>query len=168
VPLQVYAESYTLSGCTTARYCGVFRRVAAQCLCDECENCPNMELARPGWTDATLCDGAPIYQLEGGEGLVLYRYMPWRGGSQWAVTDSDDGVHRCGGGSQYYHSRLADSDLAPSAPDAVIYGWSDPGGYDSTNEQGAFSGGTINIVMGDRPLEQPSPGDGGHRRTQAE
>ena len=65
--LQAYADSYTLSGCSTAARCGVFGRVAAHCTDPSgYGSCPGGADARPGWTDATLCDGAPVYQRRGG------------------------------------------------------------------------------------------------------
>jgi hypothetical protein len=82
----VYADSYTLSGCSEAQYCGVFHRVAAHCAGGR--YCPGGASARPGWSDATLCDGAPAYQLAGG-GAVLFRRMLSGSSTRWWVGDSD-------------------------------------------------------------------------------
>eukprot|EP01043_Picozoa_sp_COSAG02_P077837 COSAG02_NODE_17240_length_1018_cov_3.043526_1_plen_184_part_00 len=153
---QVYADSYTLSGCSDAQYCGVFHRVAAHCAVAGGSHCPGGDYARPGWSDATLCDGAPAYQLAGGD-AVLYRYMLGdnRGSNQWSVADSSR-LADCGGSTYmyrtyYYHSAtlsgISGSNPQPSAlpPDAAGYGWSEPGGYDDgDNGQGA-----VHIVAGD-------------------
>lgn len=132
---QVYADSYTLSGCREAQYCGVFRRVAAHCAGGD--NCPGGASARPGWSDATLCDGAPVYQLAGGGaagGAVLFRFMFSGGRTQWFVGPSSH-LGDCAGGNNYY---VSDRLSAIWPPDAAGYGWSDPGGY-----------GSVHIVVGD-------------------
>jgi len=142
----VYADSYTLSGCSDAQYCGVFHRVAAHCAGGD--YCPGGAGARPGWSDATLCDGAPAYQLAGG-GAVLYRVMYSGGRTEWVVGPSD----RLGDctPSGYSHasaqlSGISGSNPQPSAlpPDAAGYGWSEPGGYDDSYGEGA-----VHIVAGD-------------------
>jgi hypothetical protein len=142
----VYADSYTLSGCSVAQYCGVFRRVAAHCAGGD--SCPGGASARPGWSDATLCDGAPAYQLAGG-GAVLYRRMNSGGSTRWYVGPSDRLGDCNPNGIRYYYysatlSGISGSNLQPSAlpPDAAGYGWSDPGGYDG-------GGGDVHIVAGD-------------------
>jgi hypothetical protein len=141
---QVWFDSYTLSGCHTAEYCGVFHRVAAHCASGR--TCPGGDLARPGWSDATLCDGAPAYQRAGG-GAMLYHY-----GTYWAVGGSGTDSSALGdcqsAGRQYYSSKeISGSDQQPSPlpPDAAGYGWSDPGGYEygTRNTDGA-----IHIVAG--------------------
>eukprot|EP01043_Picozoa_sp_COSAG02_P033912 COSAG02_NODE_2341_length_9104_cov_2.666185_4_plen_347_part_00 len=139
---QVYADSYTLSGCSTAEYCGVFRRVAAHCAGGR--YCPGGASARPGWSDATLCDGAPAYQLAGG-GAVLYRYMDSDGSTRWVVGASS-ALGDCS--SNYYNSdylsAVSGSNPQPPSwpPDVAGYGWSDPGGFSSGH-------GVVHIVAGD-------------------
>ena len=139
----MYADSYTLSGCSEAQYsedCGVFHRVAAHCAGGDF--CPGGRYARPGWSDATLCDGAPAYQLAGG-GAVLFRYMDSGGRTQWLVGPSS-ALGNCYPNSIYYTSAwlsgISGSNPQPSAlpPDAAGYGWSEPGGYYS-----------VHIVAGD-------------------
>ena len=129
----MYADSYTLSGCATAEYCGVFHRVAAHC-------------AGGGscGSDAALCDGAPAFQRAGG-GAVLYR---WTGGgyTNWFVGPSER-LGDCNLDDYIYSSRgISGSNSQPSLlpPDAAGYGWSDPGGYDNGGNEG-----TIHIVAGD-------------------
>lgn len=140
--LQLYADSYTLSGCHTTANCGVFRRVAAHCTSGD--YCPGGQYARPRWTDATLCDGAPVYQRQGGaaDGAVLFRMMYIDAGATvWFVGPSDK-LGDCYSTNVVYSSNEGPLS-GPYPPDSVIYGWSDPGGYDTGGQ------GTIHIVAGD-------------------
>ena len=98
-------------------------------------SCPGGDYARPGWTDATLCDGAPVYQRRGGgavDGAVLYRRRVSDDGSTYWLVGPSERLADCYGryayGDSYYWSG---SNPGPSsyAPDAPGYGWSDPGGY---------------------------------------
>ena len=153
-----FADSYTLSGCATAAHCGVFGRVAAHCT-DPMGwgRCPGGDYARPGWTDATLCDGAPVYQRRGGgaDGAVLFRWRWSDGSTAWLVGPSTT-LADCYGGygynGNYYYFWSGSIPGPPSyAPDAAGYGWSDPGGYDSQNGEGP-----VHIVAGG------GGGGGGH------
>ena len=159
-----FADSYTLSGCSTAAHCGVFGRVAAQCTDPTgYGHCPGGDYARPGWTDATLCDGAPVYQRQGGgaDGAVLVRWRPrlepttrtfWVVGSSAALADCggyyypSNSRNYCYGG---YFSSVPIPGPPSYAPDAAGYGWSDPGGLDSGE-------GPVHIVAGG------GGGGGGH------
>lgn len=143
-----FADSYTLNGCRDPAFCGVFRRVDAHCVDHARGHCPSGRHARPGWTDATLCDAAPVYQRGADSyGPVLFRYWDSSDGSSvWGVGNSDvladcDTV----GHNFEYYSRYSDpsSGLPFSSPDAAIYGWGDHSGY-----------GGLHIVAGD--------GGGGH------
>ena len=145
----MYADSYTLSGCSEAQYsedCGVFHRVAAHCAGGDF--CPGGRYARPGWSDATLCDGAPAYQLVGG-GAVLFRVMYSGSSTRWWVGDSS-ALGTCYVSNWYYASArlsaISGSNPQPPSwpPDAAGYGWSEPGGYNSHDNQGA-----VHIVAGD-------------------
>eukprot|EP01052_Picozoa_sp_SAG31_P024532 SAG31_NODE_2093_length_6459_cov_3.398585_4_plen_186_part_00 len=152
--LQVYADTYTFSGCSTAAYCGVFRRVAAHCVSGD--RCPGGRYARSGWSDVTLCDGAPAYQREGGDAVLLR--SSWNGGrdTQWHVVPSGS-LENCDPNGNhngwYYYSSNTElplqqgSNMQPSSPDAAGYGWSDPGGHGSGNV-GYGDQGTIHIVVG--------------------
>ena len=142
--LQMYADSYTLSGCSDAALCGVFRRVAAHCTDQAFGRCPGGISARVGWTDATLCDGAPVYQREGGAvgGAVLFQQMAGFGSSYWWVEESS-ALGNCLAQQQLYSSSNSGR-VSPMPPDAAIYGWSDPGGYDSGRGHD-----NIHIVAGD-------------------
>eukprot|EP01043_Picozoa_sp_COSAG02_P089186 COSAG02_NODE_26191_length_638_cov_1.584416_1_plen_102_part_01 len=60
----VYANSYTLSGCSNPAHCGVFTRVLAHCMSGEL-----CDTANP-----TLCNGVPVYQRGGSDGPVLLMY----------------------------------------------------------------------------------------------
>ena len=116
---QVYADSYTLSGCNDGEYCGVFHRV-----------------------DATLCDGVPAFQRVGG-GVVLYHESS-PSGSLWSVGARLPSGEYCGSQHRYYNSKFnPQPSLLP--PDAAGYGWSDPGGYDEGRRGGT---GPIHIVVG--------------------
>eukprot|EP01046_Picozoa_sp_COSAG06_P009332 COSAG06_NODE_485_length_15117_cov_5.922493_8_plen_212_part_00 len=55
-----FAERYTVSGCANPAHCGTF--VVVQARCTSGDFCPGGAYARPGWTDATMCDGVPTYQ----------------------------------------------------------------------------------------------------------
>jgi hypothetical protein len=61
--LDGFADTYEITGCATAAHCGTYRRRTAHC--EPGPHCPSS-------SDRTLCDRAPVYQLEGG-GPVLYR-----------------------------------------------------------------------------------------------
>ena len=98
VQALLYADSYTLSGCSNpyAEACGVFRRVPAHCTAGSDARCPGGAAAN-GNTDPTLCDGAPVYQRGGAGGAVLFRRFDtlgtrwWVGGSQALVDCHDSG-----------------------------------------------------------------------------
>ena len=86
--IQAWPESNTISGCLDPSHCGTFRRVAARCERTDGgllpPHCPGGHYAN-GNADPSLCDSAPIYQLQpgsgagaavgggGGDGPVLYR-----------------------------------------------------------------------------------------------
>jgi hypothetical protein len=156
-----------LSGCDDMEYCGIFRQVAAHCV--RGGHCPGGANARPGWTDATLCDAAPVYQREVGgqpDDQWLFRYMDSDGSTEWIVTDDSSILTRCrlGDHAFLYHSVVSAS-LA-SSPDAAIYGWSTPGGYESEYDDYSIDGygygdGTVHIVMGDDGDGGDGMGDGG-------
>lgn len=60
-----FAQSYTITGCADPAHCGVYRIVPAHC--EPGAHCPSK-------SDRTLCDRAPVYQLEGQpDGPVLHR-----------------------------------------------------------------------------------------------
>ncbi len=151
--LQLYADSYTLSGCSNTEHCGVFHRVAAHCTGGY--YCAGGMYTGRAWRDATLCDDAPVYQLAKG-GSVLYRYT-MRGETQWYVgppfvLGSCYGSTFGGSIGSYMSGSIwggGDDDpwsIPSLPPDAVGYGWSDPGGYacKTCEESGA-----IHIVAGD-------------------
>ena len=144
-----FSDTYTLSGCKTPEYCGVFRRVAAHCTrTDIGALCPGSAGTRPSYTDPTTCDGVPVYQREGAAGgAVLYRFWSSGGYYEWQVGSSD-ALRDCTVG-YYYRSRPYPTEdrnppPADSAPDAAVYEWSDPRGYDSSD-----GAGFIHIVAGD-------------------
>ena len=138
-----FADSYTLSGCGTAAYCGVFGRVAAHCTDPSGHGyCPGGAHARPGWTDATLCDGAPVYQRRGGgaDGAVLFRYRWSDGQTAWLVGPSDR-LADCFNGLSYYFMSGSIPGPPSYAPDVAGYGWSDPGGYNGVHIVAGGGGG---------------------------
>lgn len=144
-----FNDSYTLSGCKNPEHCGVFRRVAANCTGTASGNmCPGSKDTRPSYTDPTTCDSAPVYQREGAAGgAVLYRYWDTGRYYEWQVGGSD-ALQDCTCGFYYRSNTYVTEDMNPrpadSAPDAAVYGWSDPGGYDSGD-----SAGFVHIVVGD-------------------
>ena len=151
----MYADSYTLSGCRTAaaQYCGVFHRVAAHCAGGD--YCPGGASARPGWSDATLCDGAPAYQRGGAGGAVLFRRNirgeEIRGDPTAWIVGPSDCLGDCNPFLNFYLSDIAgdigpDEIPQPSAlpPDAAGYGWSEPRGYYYAEDIGV-----VHIVAGD-------------------
>ena len=144
----------------------MFHRVAAHCA--RGEYCPGGLYARPGWSDATLCDGAPVYQRAEG-GPVLFRFSFTGGAVRWAVgpsscvvgsreADIDIGVlETCTQGYFYYTSRArltSQSLLLP--PDAAGYGWSDPGGYDCNCMASAIPEECDGVKDSDRRLQGAS------------
>lgn len=99
-----FDSAYTITGCkdTHTAHCGVFRRVLARCTgtYSEYDGClpglrgtrgraPRPDALLPGSTDPSLCNGAPIYQLGGVDGPVLYRYRQGSGKSEWVVGTSE-------------------------------------------------------------------------------
>ena len=83
---ELYADSYTLSGCHYDDLCGVFTRVEAHCATGSGARCPGGASAA-GNADPTLCDGAPVYQQTSGWVLrVLLRLSEQGGGTRWYVS----------------------------------------------------------------------------------
>ena len=65
-----FAETYEITGCADPAHCGVYRLVQAHC--EPGAHCPTK-------SDRSLCDRAPVYQLEGrADGPVLHRWAPTR------------------------------------------------------------------------------------------
>ena len=125
----LYANSYTLAGCSNADHCGIFTRVPAHCTDGYSVFCPGGEFA--GNTDPTLCDGAPVYQKggSGSGGPVLLRYpASSRGsGTSWIVAYGNYALEYCAYNGLYLES---DGNRQPvgSAPTAPAYnagGWTD-------------------------------------------
>lgn len=121
--------------------------------------CPGGAFARPGWTDATMCDGVPTYQLGGPDGPVLFRYYSDRSGStRWRVGPSGR-LNDCNGDGGHGSSTYLFSALNPGrpggAPTAPGYsagdGWTD---YENNNARG-----TITVTAGDGSA---TGGGGGH------
>eukprot|EP01046_Picozoa_sp_COSAG06_P032489 COSAG06_NODE_3250_length_5615_cov_15.071972_3_plen_672_part_00 len=85
-----YDYTYDVVGCSNPAHCGTFVVVQARCTSGN-YYCPGGDYARPGWTDATRCDGVPTYQSGGPGGPVLYRYYNSYSdhGTQWRVGSSD-------------------------------------------------------------------------------
>ena len=139
-------------GVSVINPCGVFRRVAAHCTDTTQGYCPGGVHAQPDYTDPTMCDGVPVYQREGGlDAPVLYR-IGSSGFTYWIVGPSDR-LGDCSDKGGYYTSKVLIGLPSPdeSAPDAVAYGWSDPGGYETAGSGVQWP---IHIVLGD--------GGGGH------
>ena len=84
---MLYADSYTLSGCGIrfADFCGVFTRVPAHCTAGA--NCPGGANVDGISTNPTLCDGAPVYQIDGAGTKVLLREFD-AGHTNWLVSDN--------------------------------------------------------------------------------
>ena len=147
---QSFLGSYDVAGCSNPAHCGTF--VAVQASCTSGDWCPGGEDARPGWTDATRCDGVPAYQSGGPGGPVLFRGYYGDGSTQWWVGPSDR-LNDCGGDLYLV------SDLNPGrpggAPTAPGYsagdGWTD---YDNNRASG-----TITVTAGDGSA---IGGGGGH------
>ena len=82
------------------------------------EDCSGGAYERFGelWIDPALCDGAPVYQLGGGDGPVLYRvggYIAYDG-NPWNVGDST-ALERCSSDSTYLNSVGRDQRGPPTA-----------------------------------------------------
>ena len=127
-----YADSYTLSGCRNAAWCGVFTRVEAHCAAGSGARCPGGASAA-GNAYPTLCDGAPVYQ-QNGDGYVLLRLRVSEagGGTRWYVSD-DAALGDCAFHGNGVNPR---SDLNPGrlgyGPTVPGYGqWSTPRNHES-------------------------------------
>jgi hypothetical protein len=136
----LYADSYTLAGCSNADHCGIFTRVPAHCTSPDSIFCPGGEFAH-GNTDPTLCDGAPVYQKggSGSGGPVLLRYYDGGTFTSWIVAGGSFALEYCNYNELYLQS---DMNLQPvgSALTAPAYnagGWTD-------NDAGGIS---INISV---------------------
>eukprot|EP01046_Picozoa_sp_COSAG06_P054987 COSAG06_NODE_9960_length_1778_cov_5.453627_3_plen_235_part_00 len=156
--------TYDVAGCSIPAQCGTF--VAVQARCTSGAYCPGGEYARPGWTDATMCDGVPTYQSGGPDGPVLYRdyirphyvYGDW---TQWRVGSSDV-LNDCNRNHYYLYSQEnpGPTGYAPTAP---VYsagdGWYDYGA--NNNDNGGW--GTITVTAGDgSAIGGGGGGGGGH------
>ena len=149
--------SYDVAGCSNKAHCGTFVAVPARARCTSGDYCPGGRSARPGWTDATQCDGVPTYQGGGPDGPVLFRFYDSRYGStQWRVGPSDR-LNTCAGGSGYPTYLISDSNPgrpggAPTAP-----GYSAGRGWIDNDNNGAYD--TITVTAGDGSA---IGGGGGH------
>jgi hypothetical protein len=115
--LADYADSYTLSGCHSNFFCGVFTRVEAHCTVGSGARCPGGASAA-GNADPALCDGAPVYQNQNAHGWVLLR-LSEGGGTRWKVSPSDgsDGaIHHCEWHENQNHPRGHSRGLEPGSP----------------------------------------------------
>jgi len=148
---QGFAASYDVAGCSNPAHCGTF--VAVQASCTSGRSCPGGQYARPGWTDATQCDGVPTYQLGGPDGPVLYRAYFGDDGTYWVVGPSDR-LNDCVG-SGYYLFSESNPGPAGGAPTAPVYSAGD-GWYDTDNNDAR---GTITVTAGDGSA---IGGGGGH------
>ena len=141
--------TYDVAGCSNPAHCGTF--VAVQARCTSGDYCPGGGDARPGWTDATQCDGVPTYQSGGPDGPVLFRI--YDGGGTYWVVGSSDRLNDCGGAN---YLRSASNPGRPGgAPTAPVYSAGD-GWYDSDNNNAR---GTITVTAGDGSA---IGGGGGH------
>eukprot|EP01046_Picozoa_sp_COSAG06_P043354 COSAG06_NODE_5668_length_3331_cov_2.904084_1_plen_365_part_10 len=135
-----FAASYDVAGCFDPAHCGTFVVVPARCTSGDF--CPGGQYARPGWTDATMCDGVPTYQAGGPGGPMLYRIYDGSDGSTvWAVGPSD-ALNDCCGNYLFSDSNPGRPGGAPAAP---VYsagdGWAD---WDNNGASGA-----ITVTAGD-------------------
>eukprot|EP01046_Picozoa_sp_COSAG06_P053846 COSAG06_NODE_9414_length_1907_cov_18.771571_2_plen_164_part_00 len=142
--------TYDVAGCSNPAHCGTFVAVPARCTSGVL--CPGGAGARPGWTDATMCDGVQTYQLGGPDGPVLFRWYYSGGSTQWFVGPSDR-LNDCNGGN-YLYSALNPGQPggAPSAPEySAGDGW--------TDRDNNYARGAITVTAGDGSA---SGGGGGH------
>jgi hypothetical protein len=147
---QGWAASYDVAGCSNPAHCGTFVAVPARCTSGAA--CPGGAYARPGWTDATRCDGVPTYQAGGPDGPVLFRYYGGDG-TYWDVGSSDR-LNDCEYGHGDYLSSAGNPGLADGAPTAPVYS-AGSGYYDRDNH----ARGTITVTAGDGSA---IGGGGGH------
>lgn len=147
-----FSEAYTLSGCAVSAHCGVFRRVLARCVSGR--YCPGGYFHYSASTDPSLCDGAPVYQQEGG-GFVLHRTprSSYDGRTYWMLA-TPDALETCD--DTWYGLYSAISDY-PGPPTLAAYsnGPNDNGGTGWNVYQSAFvdwchSGCGITVVAGGR------------------
>ena len=149
--------TYDVAGCSNPAHCGTF--VAVQARCTSGDYCPGGGDARPGWTDATMCDGVQTYQLGGPGGPVLFRgYSTYQGDhTQWDVGSSDR-LNDCDGDGDDYDLYLLSAvntgqpGGAPTAP-----GYSAGDGW--TDIDNNWARGAITVTAGDGSA---IGGGGGH------
>jgi hypothetical protein len=145
-----FAESYTVEGCSDPAHCGVFRRVEAHCTDNTYGRCPGGANAN-GNSDATKCDGAPVYQRVGegggvdGSGPVLYRWYNGGYDTTWWRVGPSDALAAC---DYYGNSYLrSGSNQGPTggAPTAPGYsagdGWTDRDNNDARGTISVSAGG---------------------------
>merc|ERR1711939_531639 len=82
-----FAQTYEITGCADPAHCGVYRIVPAHC--EPGAHCPTK-------SDRSLCDRAPVYQLEGRlDGPVLHRYNYGDLTTRWFVGDAQTALAEC-------------------------------------------------------------------------
>ena len=126
-----YADSYTVSGgaCEQGQqhlssedpdpgYCGVYTRVPARCTSRSSGRCAVLFNADP-----TLCDGAPVYQMGGARGNVLFRCDRY-----WQVRRPEAPLSSCDVVGPAVHSQQGA--IEGEVPTAPSYG-----GYTRNNHQ---------------------------------
>eukprot|EP01043_Picozoa_sp_COSAG02_P014153 COSAG02_NODE_578_length_20075_cov_93.607930_10_plen_879_part_00 len=135
-----FDESYTVSGChaQSAAYCGTFVHVLARCTSQ-----------RYCGTDPTVCARAPVYQLGGPDGPVLYR-KDNTGGTEWWVGESSN-LESCGDNTFTLYSALSTDPNGP--PDCAPCSAEDPRTGDGPPTMPAYSAGNgwtiAGVSMGD-------------------
>ncbi len=153
--------TYDVAGCSNPAHCGTF--VAVQARCTSGGRCPGGQYVRPGWTDATQCDGVPTYQSGGPDGPVLYRvYGTWSTigggeGTKWRVGSSGT-LNDCSGGDggDNYLFSAVNPGRPGGAPTAPAYSAGD-GWVDGDNNYA--HGAPITVTAGDGSA---IGGGGGH------
>ena len=106
-----------------------------------------------GNTDSTMCDGAPVYQLEGtaaGESAVLFRSTMSDGISSWFVGPSQAlaECYEALSGTMQIYLQSNGNQASASTPDATVYsagaGWIDV----DADPNGSVRG-SIHVIAGD-------------------
>lgn len=104
-----------------------------------------------GNTDSTMCDGAPVYQLEGtaaGESAVLFRSTMSDGTSLWFVGPSQALAECYEAVSLQIYLQSNGNQASASTPDAAVYsagaGWIDV----DADPNGSVRG-SIHLIAGD-------------------
>jgi hypothetical protein len=151
-----FAESYAVTGCADPEHCGTFHRIVdiaavsdirRECATTKSDWCKS----KFGTTNnPTMCYGAPMYQKDGDDGPVMYRFED-DNITNWSVSDSS-ALETCSGQKLLYS---LDSDQLSGPPTDPAYStginWFGGNGWiDIGVRPGCYSDCGINVIANGR------------------